>query len=136
MLLFLDRFVGLSLLIVVIKHFQRMEINEDSLFCHPQSLILGLPLTMVPAASPSEVHSIWGLGEFVPCLSWLWHGVGTRKICSTFSLLLPINSDHHYTWCTSAPGLSHHTCMRQGDDKGDDKRFRTGPAALGELLNL
>lgn len=75
-LLFLDRLIGLSLLIVVIKSCQQMEMNENSLFCRPPPLVIGLLLTVVPASPPSPLHSIWGLSEVHPTLieavAWSW----------------------------------------------------------------
>lgn len=75
-LLFLDRLIGVSLLMVVIKSCQQMEMNENSLFCRLSPLVLGLPLTVVPASPPSPLHSIWGLSEVHPMLivavAWSW----------------------------------------------------------------
>ena len=80
--------------VVVIKSCQHIEINEDSLLCHPHAS----PALDCGSCSPSSstpqhlgARSIGSAG-FVLCLSWLWHGV--RKTVAGFLWPLPINSDH------------------------------------------
>ena len=66
-----------------------MEINEDSLFCHPP--VLGLPLTVVPAASPPDSMAFGVQRDSSHANHGFGMGLGPGKTVVGF---LPINSDY------------------------------------------